>query len=129
VTRSDRDTLATTRKIVTKSALAFFLVLGLLAVTVVPTAATQRARVGVFIGVGPGYWWGPPYPWWWYPPYYVYPPPYYAYPPPVVYEPPPPQAEPTAYWYYCASAGAYYPTAPTCPEPWIKVPSWGSEAR
>ena len=25
-------------------------------------------------------------------------------------------------WYYCASAGAYYPTAPTCPEPWIKVP-------
>jgi hypothetical protein len=27
-----------------------------------------------------------------------------------------------AYWYYCPSAGAYYPTAPTCPEPWIKVP-------
>jgi len=27
-----------------------------------------------------------------------------------------------AYWYYCSSAGAYYPTAPACPEPWIKVP-------
>jgi hypothetical protein len=26
------------------------------------------------------------------------------------------------YWYYCSSARAYYPTAPTCPEPWIKVP-------
>ena len=31
-------------------------------------------------------------------------------------------AEPKSYWYYCASAGAYYPTAPTCPEAWIKVP-------
>ena len=27
-----------------------------------------------------------------------------------------------SYWYYCASAGAYYPTAPACPEPWVKVP-------
>lgn len=27
-----------------------------------------------------------------------------------------------AYWYYCASARAYYPTAPSCPEPWVKVP-------
>ena len=27
-----------------------------------------------------------------------------------------------SYWYYCSSAGAYYPTTPTCPEPWIKVP-------
>ncbi len=26
-----------------------------------------------------------------------------------------------SYWYYCGSAGAYYPTAPSCPEPWIKV--------
>jgi Protein of unknown function (DUF3300) len=26
------------------------------------------------------------------------------------------------YWYYCPSARAYYPTAPTCPEPWVKVP-------
>jgi len=27
-----------------------------------------------------------------------------------------------SYWYYCSSAGAYYPSTPTCPEPWIKVP-------
>src|SRR5262245_54700802 len=27
-----------------------------------------------------------------------------------------------SYWYYCPNAGAYYPTTPTCPEPWIKVP-------
>jgi len=32
------------------------------------------------------------------------------------------QQPPESYWYYCASAGAYYPTAPTCPEPWVKVP-------
>src|SRR4029453_14472042 len=32
------------------------------------------------------------------------------------------QQPPESYWYYCASARAYYPTAPTCPEPWIKVP-------
>jgi Protein of unknown function (DUF3300) len=32
------------------------------------------------------------------------------------------QQPPESYWYYCASAGAYYPTASTCPEPWIKVP-------
>ena len=27
-----------------------------------------------------------------------------------------------SYWYYCSSARAYYPTVPTCPEPWIKIP-------
>jgi len=27
-----------------------------------------------------------------------------------------------SYWYYCPSASAYYPTTPTCPEPWVKVP-------
>jgi Protein of unknown function (DUF3300) len=32
------------------------------------------------------------------------------------------QQPPASYWYYCPSARAYYPTAPTCPEPWIKVP-------
>jgi hypothetical protein len=32
------------------------------------------------------------------------------------------QQPPESYWYYCPSARAYYPTAPTCPEPWIKVP-------
>ena len=33
------------------------------------------------------------------------------------------QQSPGSYWYYCSSARAYYPTAPTCPEPWIKVPA------
>jgi len=61
--------------------------------------------------VGPSFWWGP---WWWgYPPYYAYPPPVVA--SPQVY------VQPQSYWYYCPSARAYYPTAPTCPEPWIKV--------
>jgi hypothetical protein len=32
------------------------------------------------------------------------------------------QQPPASYWYYCPSARAYYPTAPACPEPWIKVP-------
>jgi len=31
------------------------------------------------------------------------------------------QQPPESYWYYCPSARAYYPTAPACPEPWIKV--------
>jgi hypothetical protein len=84
--------------------------------------------------VGPGFWWGAGYPYWGYPywGYYGAPYPYYGYGPQVVQEPqtyvqaapepaPAPQ-QPKAYWYYCASAGAYYPTAPTCPELWIKVP-------
>lgn len=83
-----------------------------------------------FVG---GPWWGP---WWWGGPYpYAYPsayyaPPYGAYPPGVVVEGPsvyiqrlPPQStESRGYWYYCASAQAYYPTVPECPEDWIKVP-------
>jgi hypothetical protein len=75
----------------------------------------------VFVGIGPAFWWGPPYPWWYYPP------PYYVYsPPPVIVQEPPvyiegPQASPS-YWYYCPSAKAYYPTVQTCPETWIKVP-------
>ena len=78
--------------------------------------------------MGPRFWWGAPYPYWGY-----YGAPYYAYAPPLVAEEqtyaqaapePEPAAlqQPKAYWYYCASAGAYYPTAPTCPEVWIKVP-------
>jgi hypothetical protein len=85
--------------------------------------------------VGPRFWWGAPY--WWgaaYPSWGYYGAPYYAYPPPVVVQEQQPYAQeapepapaapqqPKAYWYYCASAGAYYPTAPTCPEVWIKVP-------
>ena len=92
----------------------------------------------VVVGVSPwwGWGWGWPYPYYGYygyygPPYAYYPPPY---PGPAVAQEPQTYAqaapEPTpavpeqhkAYWYYCASAGAYYPTAPSCPEVWIKVP-------
>jgi len=61
--------------------------------------------------IGPSFWWGP---WWYYPPYYAQ--------PPVVVQPAPVITDDRAqsYWYYCPSAGAYYP--PTCPEGWIKVP-------
>jgi len=90
---------------------------------------------GVFIGAP---WWYPypysysypyPYPYGYYP-YPYAPAPYYAYPPPVVEGPsvyieraPAPSAEPAqTYWYYCASAKAYYPSVQTCREAWIKVP-------
>lgn len=97
-----------------------------LAVTGTPAPATHL-HGRVVIGIGP-FWWGAPYGYWPYsypyPPYY---PPYYYPPPVIVQEPPvyierpaPPAAGP--YWYYCESAHAYYPTAPTCPEPWIRVP-------
>lgn len=113
-----------------KMALVLLLVVGVLALTVTPgyTWGHGHWRGGVFIGVGP--YWGP-YPYYWYPP----PPPYYYAPPPVVIEqppvyveqqpalpPPPAPAAPTAYWYYCQSAKGYYPTVPSCPEEWVKVP-------
>ena len=81
-----------------------------------------HGRGGVFIGLGP-VWWGPPYPYWWdYPPYYVYsPPPVIVQDPPVYIQPPTPP--PRAYWYYCPSAKAYYPIAPSCPDSWIQVPA------
>jgi hypothetical protein len=44
--------------------------------------------------------------------------PFEAYEPPVVYSAPPP-----SYWYYCQSAGGYYPDVPACAEPWVPVPS------
>lgn len=111
-----------------KTVLVLLLVLGVLALTVTPGYTWGRGHWhgGVFIGVGP--YWGP-YPYYWYPP----PPPYYYSPPPVVVEQPPvyverepapppaPQAA-TAYWYYCQSAKGYYPTVPSCPEEWVKVP-------
>jgi len=46
--------------------------------------------------------------WWGYPDY-----PYYPYGTPA----------PTDYWYYCPSAGTYYPYVGTCPEPWVPVPA------
>jgi hypothetical protein len=87
-------------------------------------------------GFGP--WWGGP---WWYGPQYYYPYAYgYAYPypyavyPAPVYAPAPVAQEPPVYierdaapaasgwWYYCESAGAYYPDVASCDEPWVKVP-------
>ena len=92
------------------------------------------SRVVVGLGFGFAPFWGP-YPWGGYP-YaypYAYPYPAYAYgPPTVVVEPPPvyvqqqpayaPPAAPQAYWYYCPSMSAYYPSVPSCAEPWVKVP-------
>jgi hypothetical protein len=89
-----------------------------------------RVVIGVGPFWGPGYYWGwggAYYPYWGYPrPYYGYP--YYAYPPAVVEEPlqyieREPAPAPPADWYYCESARAYYPAAPTCAEPWIRVPA------
>ena len=108
------------------------LAVGFLVLPAAPSYARHHGRVGVFISVGPGFWWGAPYPYWWGPPhpYYWGPPPYY-YPPagivveqPQVYvQPPPaPPAPPPAYWYYCPSAPGYYPQVQSCPEPWVRVP-------
>jgi hypothetical protein len=69
----------------------------------------------VFIGGGP-LWWGPPYPYWVYPGWAYVPPPVVLEPPAYVEPPAPP-----VYWYYCPSAGAYYPSVQTCPEPWVTV--------
>ncbi len=112
----------------------------LILATAAPSQASVHWRGGVYIGVGPWgvgpYWgvgphWGAPY---WGPyPYWGYPPPYY-YPPSVIIQQPPvyiereqavpaPPPPPPAYWYYCVSAKAYYPSAPTCPEEWVKVPA------
>lgn len=121
------------------------LVVALLSLAATPSPAWRGARSGgrhshgggwhgghvhrrFFVGVSPWWGWGYPY---WGGGYYA--PPYAYYPPPVVVqepqtyaqtapEPAPAPQQPKAYWYYCASAGAYYPTAPTCPEVWIKVP-------
>ena len=77
--------------------------------------------------IGGGPWgWGWPYGYGYpyaYSYYYPYSAPYYDYSPPPVQGPSEyVQQAPQGYWYYCASAKAYYPTVPTCPEGWIKVP-------
>ncbi len=110
------------------------LAIALLLVAATPSHAWRHGfhghpgfRTHVFIGLGPAFWWGPPYPYWWYPPppYYVYaPPPVVVQEPPVyVQQPPPPPPPPgaEAYWYYCPNTQAYYPSAATCPEPWVRV--------
>ncbi len=111
-----------------KSALISLLAVALLLVAAVPSHAWHGhhgVRGRVFIGVGPWFWWGPPYPYWW-----DYPPPYYVYAPPavIIQEPPVYIQQPVAtpqpqlYWYYCPSARAYYPSVQTCTEAWVKVP-------
>jgi len=117
-----------------KPALIWLLIVGLavgfLVLPAAPSYAWHHGRGGVFIGVGPGFWWGPPHPYWWGPPYpyYGYPPPYYYPPAQIVVEqpqmyvqPPPPPAPPTD-WYYCPSAQGYYPQVQSCPDPWVRVP-------
>jgi hypothetical protein len=42
--------------------------------------------------------------------------------PPVYIERRAVESRPSSYWYYCESARAYYPSVPTCPERWVKVP-------
>jgi hypothetical protein len=61
-----------------------------------------RFHAGVFIGAAP------------FAPLYFYPPvsPYYNYGAPPAGTP---------YWYFCASAGAYYPYVGDCPEGWQQV--------
>jgi hypothetical protein len=76
-----------------------------------------RPHGRVFLGLGAGF----------YAPFYYYRDPFwwdYAYPPVIVHHPPPVyiQKHAEGYWYYCPGAGAYYPTAPTCAEPWVPVP-------
>jgi hypothetical protein len=88
-----------------------------------------RVFVGLGVGFGP-VWWNH-YPYWHYPyyPAYVYGPPVVVQQQPTVYveQPVPPASSappaPPQYWYYCERAAAYYPTVPTCDEPWVKVPA------
>lgn len=125
-----------------KWACASVVVAALLVVSAAPSDAEGRRhfhggpRVFVGLGIGPAWWY--PYPYGYYPPpYWYYPPPYvYAPPPTVIVQPPPVYVEqqpvpppgsapaaPLQYWYYCESAGAYYPNVQSCAEPWVKVPA------
>ncbi len=87
--------------------------------------AHGRTQVGVYVGPSWGPWgpWGYPSPWFYPPPVVVVPAP--TPPAPPVYiertPEPAPAPAPAAHWYYCASAGAYYPYVKSCPEPWQPV--------
>jgi hypothetical protein len=128
-----------------KLAVAGLIVLGVTLMGALPSDAGGRGRhfhhghghghvhTRFFVGFGPSYYWGGPY---WGPyPYYYYPPaPAVVYtPPPVVIQrseptyiqqspPPAPPAPEQQFWYYCQSAGGYYPNVANCPEEWVKVP-------
>ncbi|TAN53402.1 MAG: hypothetical protein EPN19_09320 [Betaproteobacteria bacterium] len=106
--------------------IAFALAAGLLGAALAAPAQAHgprtRAHIGLHFGI-PLAWphWGYPYP--------------YAYPPypssvvvvpsePTVYVERPsaqPAPEASAYWYYCAGAGAYYPYVRECPGGWQRV--------
>jgi hypothetical protein len=123
---------ASSEGVMRKLATASLLAVALLLVFAAPSLAWSRGHGHfhgggrVFIGVGPAFWWGYPYP------YYYYPPPYYYTPPPVVVQEPPvyvqqgapaaPPATQQSFWYYCPNSQDYYPNVPTCSEAWIKVP-------
>lgn len=110
-----------------KPALTWLLIVGLIVASLVVPAAPSYAwnhghgRVFIGVGVGPGFWWGPPYPYYWYPPPY-YPPIVVQQPQVYVQQAPAPLPAPPTDWYYCQSAERYYPQVQSCPEPWIRVP-------
>jgi hypothetical protein len=116
--------------------------LAALLLAALPDPASARGRHGRGHGHGHGHhhsgrvWFGFGLPYYyWAPPIYVGPryyapyplayPPYPAYAPSVVVQEPPVyiQREPAGSWYYCESAGAYYPDVETCAEPWVRVPA------
>jgi hypothetical protein len=83
-----------------------------------------------FVGFGLPYFWAPPIyvgPRYYAPYAYPYPAyaPYPGYAPRVVVQEPPVYIErgSAGSWYYCESAGAYYPDVETCAEPWVRVPA------
>ena len=95
----------------------------LLAVTVIVSAwavsgerAWARGRFHGHVGI----YFGSPWVW---EPYPYYPPVMYTPPVPVVVQPSPQVyvQRSTAYWYYCAGAGAYYPYVQSCPTGWMEV--------
>lgn len=119
VSRAPRGEAGSARRPLNRRALVLFLTIALLLIAATPSLGWHRGHGRVFIDVGP-FWWGPYPP----PPYYVYaPPPVIVEQAPVYIQQPAPSAPPPqGYWYYCPSARAYYPTVPTCPEEWMKVP-------
>jgi len=73
-----------------------------------------------------GWWWIAGGEWFFYPrPVYPYPEPYNYVPlqTVVVQSPQPLAPQPQQYWYYCDSAGGYYPYVATCPSGWRAVPA------
>ena len=88
-----------------------------------------RPSTRIQIGLGFPLWWGPGPGWWGPRPAWYGPRPVYAPPPrvvvmeqPVYVQREPVAALPPSYWYYCESAGGYYPDVPSCPERWVQVP-------